>query len=83
MLKYLLFFMIIFSLSTKESFTNKFSHNLNTTNTPDFEKFVEYFKWIDDAVTIIIRLSILPKSKEVDISNIAWPQIIIKYSHNK
>ena len=39
MLKYLLFFMIIFSLSTKESFTNKFSHNLNTTNTPDFEKY--------------------------------------------
>mgnify|MGYP001277919581 CR=1 FL=1 len=46
MLKFLLFFMIIFSLSIKEGFTNKFSINLNTTNTPDFEK---YYPALDSA----------------------------------
>ena len=36
-------------------------------NEPDLEKFIEYFKWVDEAVTIMIAQLIPASSNTVDL----------------
>ena len=56
----------------------------NIANTPDFERFVDFYKWIDDSITNIIQ-QLIPASMNVseELSNVVESHILErnKYRH--